>query len=80
MERADVGTGLLAHQIGEPPRHLAFVRPRKVPEQHVRHDQAEHMVAKEFEPLIGYPPRLTHPASAEIWVSACSSIAGSLKR
>src|SRR5581483_6415519 len=35
----------LAHEIGKPPRHLAFVRLREGSEQHVRNDQTEHVVA-----------------------------------
>ena len=47
-----VRAGLLAHEIGEPARHFAFVGLRKGAKQHVGHDQAEHMVAEKFEPLI----------------------------
>ncbi len=47
-----VGAGLLAHQVGEPARHLALVRLRKRAEQHVGDDQPEHVVAEKFEPLI----------------------------
>src|SRR6266700_1004271 len=48
----NVGAALLAHKIGQPLRQLAFVGARKGPVEHVGHDQAENMVAEEFEPLI----------------------------
>src|SRR5580700_5198823 len=49
----DLGAGLLAHQIGEPARQLAFVGFGEGAEQHVGNHQAEHMIAEELEPLIG---------------------------
>ena len=51
-EASHVGTRFLAHEVGEPPRHLAFVGLRKGPEQHVRDDQAEHVIAEKFETLV----------------------------
>src|SRR5258708_2298530 len=51
LDRArHVGAGLLAHQIGEPPRQFPLVGAGKGPKQHVRDDQAEHVIAQEFEP------------------------------
>ena len=44
--------GLLAHQIGEPARQLALVGAREGAIEHVGDDQAEHVVAKEFQALI----------------------------
>ncbi len=48
----DVGAALLAHEVGEPLRQFALVGLRERPEQHVRDDQAEHVVAEEFQPLV----------------------------
>ena len=79
MARGDLGAGLLAHQIGEPARQLALVGLGKGAEQHVGNDQAEHVVAEEFQPLIA-AGAVARPLSAEIWVSAQSSSAPSLKR
>src|SRR5882762_2753417 len=42
----------LAHEIGEPLRHLALVRARKGPVEHVGHDQPQHVIAEEFQALI----------------------------
>src|SRR5262249_28490605 len=50
---AHIGTGLFAHEIGEPTRHFAFIGPCEGAKQHVRDDEAEHMVAEKFEPLVG---------------------------
>ena len=45
--------GLLAHEVGEPSRQLAFVGFRKAAEQHVRNDEAKYVVAEKLKPLIG---------------------------
>ena len=47
-----VGASLLAHQIGQPSRQLPFVGTRKGAKEHVGNDKAEHVIAKELEPLI----------------------------
>ena len=52
----DVGAGLAAHQVGEPARQFAFVGFREGAEQHVGDDQAEHMIAQKFQPLIAVGP------------------------
>ena len=53
VDRArDLGAGLLAHEIGEAARQLAFVGLRKGAEQHVGDDEAEDVVAEEFETLV----------------------------
>ena len=70
-----LGAGFLAHQIGEPARQLAFVGLRESAIEHVGNDQAEHMVAEEFQPLIAVGAGGAAPASAEICVSARSSSA-----
>ena len=44
--------GLLAHQIGEPARQLALVGAWEGAVEHVGDDQAEHVVAEEFQALI----------------------------
>ena len=48
----DLGAGLLAHQIGQAARQLALVGLRKSAKQHVGNDEAEHVIAKELEPLV----------------------------
>src|SRR5262245_55892622 len=57
----DIGAGFLAHQVGEPTGQLAFVRARKVTEQHVRDDQPQHVVTQEFKPLVARPAALARP-------------------
>src|ERR1700730_7871636 len=47
-----VGAALLADEIGEPLRQFALIGIRERAIQHVGHDQAEHMVAEEFEALV----------------------------
>ena len=49
----DVGACLLAHEVGEAARHFPFVGLGKGTKQHVRHDEAEHMIAEKFEALVG---------------------------
>src|SRR5262249_25667323 len=46
------GAGLLAHQISQTPRELAFVRSRKRAIKHVRDDEAKHVIAQKFQPLL----------------------------
>ena len=48
----DVGASLLAHEVGETFRQFAFVGFRESAIEHVGHDQPEHVVAEEFEPLV----------------------------
>ena len=50
---ADIGAGLFAHEIGETTRHFAFIGPCEGAKQHVGNDEAEHVVAEKFEPLVG---------------------------
>ena len=52
IDARHLGARFLAHEIGEAARHFAFVGLRKGAKQHVGHDEAEHMIAEEFEPLI----------------------------
>ena len=47
-----VRAGLLAHEIGEPARHFAFVGLREGANSMSDTTRPEHMVAEEFEPLI----------------------------
>src|SRR6267154_3115847 len=47
----DLCAAFLAHEIGEPLRHLALVRARKGPVEHVGHDQPQHVIAEEFQTL-----------------------------
>ena len=49
----NVGTRLLAHQVGKAARHLALVGLGKGAEQHVGDDQTQHVVAEEFQALVG---------------------------
>src|SRR5580692_7043013 len=49
----DLGAGFLAHQVGEPSRQLTFVGLGEAAKQQVGNHQAQHMVAEEFEPLVG---------------------------
>src|SRR4029450_10813087 len=48
----DFGAGLLAHQVGQAPRELSFIGPREGAIEHVGDDEAKHVIAEEFEPLI----------------------------
>ena len=50
---ADVGASLLAHEVGEATRHFPFIGLGEGAKQHVGDDEAEHVIAKEFEPLVG---------------------------
>src|SRR5262249_16477305 len=48
-----VRASLLAHEIGEPTRHFAFIGSCEGAKQHVGDDEAEHVIAEKFEPLVG---------------------------
>jgi len=48
----NLGAGLAAYQVGEPARQLALVRLGEGTKQHVGDDEAEDVVAEEFQPLI----------------------------
>ena len=50
---SDFGAAFLAHEIGEPARQFPLARRRESRIEHLRHHEAEHPVAEEFEPLIG---------------------------
>ena len=67
-----LGTGFLAHEIGESARQLALVGLGEGAEQHVGDDEAEHVIAEEFEALIAVPTGSCR-LSAEMWVRALSS-------
>ncbi len=67
-----------AHEIGEPLRQLALVRIRIGAKQHVGDDEAEHVVAEEFQPLVAAARSLGF-FSAETCVSAVVSSAESAK-
>ena len=54
----DVGQGPAAHQDGKAFRQRPLLLIRKILEQHMGDNQAEHPVAEEFEPLEASPPRL----------------------
>ena len=59
IDRAgDVGAGLLAHEIGEAPRQLAFVRGREAAEQEFRHHEPEHVIAEKLQTLVASDPVL----------------------
>ena len=45
--------GGAAHQLGAPLGELAFLQRRELGVERSRHDQAEHRIAEEFEPLVG---------------------------
>src|SRR5665213_2429916 len=52
MVARNLGAGFLSHQIGQPARQLALVRLGKRVIKHVGNDQAEYMVAEEFQALV----------------------------
>src|SRR4029077_10253693 len=53
IERArDIRAGLAPHQIGQAARQLAFVALGKCAVEHVGNGKTEHVVAKEFQPLV----------------------------
>src|SRR6478609_9595405 len=48
----DFGACLLAHKISKPARELAFICLWKSAVEHVGDDEPQHMIAKEFQPLV----------------------------
>ena len=59
IDRArDVGAGLLAHEIGEPARQLAFVRRREAAKQQIGDHEPEHVIAEKLETLVASDPVL----------------------
>src|SRR5690348_14576017 len=52
----DFGASLLAHKIGKSARELAFIGLWKSAVEHIGDHEAQHMIAKKFEPLIAGGP------------------------